>query len=243
MYPPPYYQTDDSAQLQAFLQQHYFGLLLSHSGGIAYTPLPFLLSWQQGDDKANCHLARHNPQLQQLAGALVQIVIQGPHAFVPASCYQQQPAVSTWNYALVELKGIARVLDNEQTLALVRQQEAHSAPAMAQSNATSSVFGTAPPGPDVTVVVENLATGLRRTLTPDAQGRFRASSLPSWRSSTRLPSGSSARAVRLSTQSPSLAYTRPSLSCSAARWMCPQTMPSSPRRRASSSPACTKRAM
>ncbi len=54
-----------------------------------------------------------------------------------------------------------------------------TAPAMAQSNATSSVFGTATPGPDVTIVVENLATGLRRTLTPDAQGRFRASSLPS----------------------------------------------------------------
>ncbi len=51
-------------------------------------------------------------------------------------------------------------------------------PASAQSNATSTVFGTVTPGADVRVVVENPAIGLRRVLTPDAQGRFRATSLP-----------------------------------------------------------------
>ncbi|GAB2909221.1 FMN-binding negative transcriptional regulator [Rheinheimera gaetbuli] len=133
MYPPPYYHCDDSAQLQALLLQHYFGLLLRSNSGLSYTPLPFLFDWQQGLGKAYCHLARNNPQLRQLDGAQVTVVIQGPHAFVPASCYSQQPAVSTWNYALVELKGTARLLDNEQTLALVRKQEAHSAPAMLQA--------------------------------------------------------------------------------------------------------------
>uniref|UniRef100_A0A486XM31 Transcriptional regulator n=1 Tax=Rheinheimera sp. BAL341 TaxID=1708203 RepID=A0A486XM31_9GAMM len=133
MYPPAYYHTTNRAQLQAFLQQHYFGLLLSHNGSLSFTPLPFLFDWHSAGDKAYCHLARNNPQLSQLDGAPVTVIIQGPHAFVPASCYQQQPAVSTWNYALVELKGTARLLDNEQTLALVRQQETHSAPAMLQA--------------------------------------------------------------------------------------------------------------
>ena len=133
MYPPPYYHTTNRAQLQAFLQQHYFGLLLSNNSSLSYSPLPFLFAWQSSGDKAYCHLARNNPQLKQLDGADVNIIIQGPHAFVAASCYSKQPAVSTWNYTMVELKGIARVLDNEQTLALVRQQEAHSAPAMSQA--------------------------------------------------------------------------------------------------------------
>lgn len=133
MYPPAYYHTTNRAQLQAFLQQHYFGLLLSNNGSLSYTSLPFLFAWHSGGDKAYCHLARNNPQLKQLDGADVSIIIQGPHAFVAASCYSKQPAVSTWNYAMAELKGIARVLDNEQTLALVRQQEAHSAPAMTQA--------------------------------------------------------------------------------------------------------------
>ncbi len=52
------------------------------------------------------------------------------------------------------------------------------APAMAQSNATSVVYGTVAPGADVRVVLENPATGLRRTVTPDAQGRFQATALP-----------------------------------------------------------------
>lgn len=133
MYPPPYYHTSNRAQLQAFLQQHYFGLLLSNHACLSYTPLPFLFAWHSSGDKAYCHLARNNPQFKQLDGAEVSIIIQGPHAFVAASCYSKQPAVSTWNYAMAELKGIARVLDNEQTLALVRKQEAHSAPAMAQA--------------------------------------------------------------------------------------------------------------
>jgi transcriptional regulator len=133
VYPPAFYYSDDRIQLQTFLQQHYFGLLLSSNGSLSYTPLPFLFDWQSTADKAYCHLARNNPQLSQLDGAPVTIVIQGPHAFIAASCYQLQPAVSTWNYALAELKGTARLLDAEQTLALVRKQEAHSAPDMTQA--------------------------------------------------------------------------------------------------------------
>ncbi len=143
MYPPAYYQTVEPDVLQQFLQQHYFGLLLSqnsalrdtvqHDTALCYTPLPFIFDWQSALSKAYCHLARNNPQLSQLDGAPVTIVIQGPHAFVAASCYNTQPAVSTWNYTLVELKGTARLLDSDATLALVRRQEADSAPGMLQA--------------------------------------------------------------------------------------------------------------
>ena len=50
--------------------------------------------------------------------------------------------------------------------------------AYAQSSATGTVYGTVPAGSGVTVVIENTATGLKRTLTPDANGRFSATSLP-----------------------------------------------------------------
>ena len=51
-------------------------------------------------------------------------------------------------------------------------------PAMAQSNATGTIFGTVTPGADLKIIIENPATGLRRTVTPDAQGRFQATALP-----------------------------------------------------------------
>ena len=52
-------------------------------------------------------------------------------------------------------------------------------PAMAQSNATGNIFGTVAPGANTKILIENSSTGLRRTLTPDSQGRFQATSLPS----------------------------------------------------------------
>ncbi|QYF94248.1 TonB-dependent receptor [Massilia sp. PAMC28688] len=50
--------------------------------------------------------------------------------------------------------------------------------AMAQSNATGTIFGKVAPGADVRIVIENNQIGIRRTITPDAQGRFQATSLP-----------------------------------------------------------------
>ncbi len=51
-------------------------------------------------------------------------------------------------------------------------------PAMAQSNATGNILGTVDAPSGATVVVQNVDTGLRRTLTPDASGRYQATSLP-----------------------------------------------------------------
>ena len=52
-------------------------------------------------------------------------------------------------------------------------------PVMAQSNATGSIYGSAPTGPDIRVRVENPETGIRRTTSPEANGRFQITSLPS----------------------------------------------------------------
>lgn len=50
--------------------------------------------------------------------------------------------------------------------------------AHAQTNTTGNVYGSVAPAAGQTIVVENVNTGLKRTLTPDASGRFTASSLP-----------------------------------------------------------------
>ncbi|MBT2115855.1 carboxypeptidase regulatory-like domain-containing protein [Dyella sp. LX-66] len=53
---------------------------------------------------------------------------------------------------------------------------ASSGIALAQSNATGVIFGQAAPGE--TIHIESTQTGLKRDLTTDAQGRYRAASLP-----------------------------------------------------------------
>ena len=133
MYLPTHFQNDNADQIRQFLRQHYFGLLLSNSPDLLYSPLPFLFDWQDKQLTAFCHMARNNPQLKQINAEQVQIIIMGPHAFVAADCYAEEQAVSTWNYSLVELKGTAFTLNTEQTLELARRQESFSAPAMQQS--------------------------------------------------------------------------------------------------------------
>ena len=49
--------------------------------------------------------------------------------------------------------------------------------ALAQSNTTGTIFGTATVGA-TSVVVENVSTGQKRTVTPGADGKFQATSLP-----------------------------------------------------------------
>lgn len=50
--------------------------------------------------------------------------------------------------------------------------------ALAQSNATGSIYGQVTATPGTSVLVENQATGFKRTATPDATGRIQITSLP-----------------------------------------------------------------
>ena len=61
--------------------------------------------------------------------------------------------------------------------------------ALAQSNATGNIYGQAKAG-EVVVIESN--TGLKRTITPDASGRFQASSLPTGNYKVTLQKGGAA---------------------------------------------------
>lgn len=133
-YTPAHYSLDDPLLIRQFLQQHYFGLLLTTD--LQLSALPFLFEWDQPTGltgKVYGHMARQNPQLQGLQdGDKVKLVVQGPHAYVAAECYQQQPQVATWNYSLVEVSGKVELLDPRSTLALVRRQQAKANQALPQ---------------------------------------------------------------------------------------------------------------
>ena len=65
------------------------------------------------------HLARANPQWRQFGEVEVQVLFQGPHAYVSPTWYAAGPAVPTWNYAVVHAHGVPRLLDTDAALALV----------------------------------------------------------------------------------------------------------------------------
>ena len=60
--------------------------------------------------------------------------------------------------------------------------------AFAQSNTNGSIIGQVTSAPGVTVILENVGTGAKRTVTPDSSGRFVATTLSpgvkDWQSSS-----------------------------------------------------------
>ena len=52
------------------------------------------------------------------------------------------------------------------------------APVLAQSNATATIFGQVQTAPGTVIVLENIATGARRSITPAADGHYQATSMP-----------------------------------------------------------------
>jgi transcriptional regulator len=79
--------------------------------------LPFLLDRSAGSNGSLVgHLARANPQWEQLEGKTVLAVFSGAHAYISPTWYEAENVVPTWNYAAVHVYGKLRLIQDEPTL-------------------------------------------------------------------------------------------------------------------------------
>ncbi len=118
MYIPASFRQSDRQTLLEFVRRHSFGVLVSqHDGEPCATHLPLLLDADVGQHGHLLgHVARPNPQWQQLAGQEVLAIFSGPHAYISPSWYGVAPAVPTWNYLAVHVYGRCQLIDNEADL-------------------------------------------------------------------------------------------------------------------------------
>jgi transcriptional regulator len=124
MYVPAHFAEPDLGTLHQFIEGHPFGLLISqHDGRPFATHLPFLLDRTAGPNGTLLgHVARQNPQWQQLAGQPVLGVFHGPHAYVSPTWYRAGRTVPTWNYVAVHAYGTAQLIDDaDEIVALVAE--------------------------------------------------------------------------------------------------------------------------
>lgn len=68
--------------------------------------------------------------------------------------------------------------------------------AWSQSNTTTTIYGEVKAAAGASIVLQNLDTGVQRTLTPDAAGRFQANSMPPGRYQVRLVRNGKVEATR-----------------------------------------------
>ncbi|MFO0937087.1 MAG: FMN-binding negative transcriptional regulator [Gemmataceae bacterium] len=111
--PAHFHQTETPALLDA-IERYSFGLLISNRQGQPFaTHVPLILERDNGPHGSLVgHLARANPQWEELAGQSVLSVFSGPHAYISPSWYETENMVPTWNYVAGHAYGQASLIES-----------------------------------------------------------------------------------------------------------------------------------
>ena len=111
---PEALRANEPGTLWDFIDEHAFGTLLTVvDGRPTLSHLPFLPDRDAG--VLHCHVARANPQWQQIARSpQVLAIFAGPHGYVSPTWYAERGGVPTWNYAVVHAHGEAVTVDDAE---------------------------------------------------------------------------------------------------------------------------------
>lgn len=117
MYSPQAFTVHDQTTVDAFIQDHGFGQLIStHQGRLFSTHLPFLYDAKKRT--LTGHLAKQNPQHLDLGGQEVMVTLSGPHGYISPTWYAVNN-VPTWNYQALHIWGRCRVFHEAERLLTV----------------------------------------------------------------------------------------------------------------------------
>lgn len=132
MYLPLHFAVDDRETQQDLIEAHPLGLLISSADGLTANPIPFVLDRDLGEKgQLRGHLARANPQWQNLSGEVL-VVFSGLDHYISPSYYatkrENHRVVPTWNYITVHAYGTVTVHEDAEWLSrqirdLTRQHE------------------------------------------------------------------------------------------------------------------------
>ena len=115
MYVPDIYKNEDPEQINDFLRNNAFGILVNRNYGklwATHTPME-LDKNADGKDVLYGHVSRENPQWQSFAsGEQVLAIFNGPHSYISSSWYDHEN-VPTWNYIAVHVYGKIRIVEGD----------------------------------------------------------------------------------------------------------------------------------
>ena len=114
MYIPKHFEITDETEISKFIEANSFGQLISLiDTEIVSTHIPFLFDAESRVLLA--HMAKANPQWQQIQEQKVLVTLQGEHAYI-SPCWYESAGVPTWNYQAVHIRGIAESFTNPKKL-------------------------------------------------------------------------------------------------------------------------------
>jgi len=120
MYIPKHFNVTEKEEVLAFIKANAFGQLISLVEGKLFSShIPFILGNE--DQSLTCHIAKNNPQWENIEEQEVLVTLQGPHDYVSPSWYTS-PGVPTWNYQSVHIYGKPKIItENEKVGSIVNE--------------------------------------------------------------------------------------------------------------------------
>ena len=119
MYIPAANRVDDKTRINSFIQANGFATVVTQNDGrLCASHLPVLFDEaKEGHGVLRSHMARANEQWRHFeSGQEVLCIFHGPHSYISPSSYVMQETVPTWNYAVVHVYGMAKVVEDAAVL-------------------------------------------------------------------------------------------------------------------------------
>jgi transcriptional regulator len=119
MYIPAANRVDDKTRINSFIQGNGFATVVTQNDGRLWAShLPVLFDEATGGHGIlRSHMARANGQWRHFeSNQEVLCIFHGPHAYVSPSSYVMQETVPTWNYAVVHVYGMPKVVEDAAVL-------------------------------------------------------------------------------------------------------------------------------
>jgi transcriptional regulator len=118
MYIPRLNRMEDRETINKFVSDIGFAALITPGAdGVKVSHLPLLYAPSPGDGLISGHMAKANDHWKAFDGEQESVVIyQGPNAYVSPEWYESKPAVPTWNYTVVHLRGAVTAIHDPEWL-------------------------------------------------------------------------------------------------------------------------------
>ena len=122
MYIPELYKNENQEDIQNFIHQNGFGILVNQTDGKLWaTHIPLLLEEKDGKQLLVGHVSRENPQAESFkTNDDVLAIFSGAHTYISSSWYDHEN-VPTWNYLAVHVYGKVQLHSLKETIEALKR--------------------------------------------------------------------------------------------------------------------------
>ncbi|MDN3677400.1 FMN-binding negative transcriptional regulator [Flavobacterium paronense] len=122
MYIPELYKNEKQEDIQNFIHQNGFGILINQTNGKLWaTHIPLLLEEKDGKQFLVGHVSKENPQADSFkTNDAVLAVFSGAHSYISSSWYDHEN-VPTWNYLAVHVYGKVQLHSLEESIQALKR--------------------------------------------------------------------------------------------------------------------------